>query len=64
MTNVNTNFALISAAKDSSLQFIHSLKVLEGHNDVSLEPSLLQAKQSQFPQPFLIGVLLQPSDHL
>ena len=44
--------------------FIHSLQVLEGHNEVSPEPSLLQAKQAQFPQPFLIGELLQPSDHL
>jgi len=26
--------------------------------------SLLQAKQSQFPQPFLIEEVLQPSDHL
>ena len=35
--------------------FIGSLQVMEGHNDVSPEPSLPQAKQSQFPQPFLIG---------
>ena len=34
---------------------ICSLQVLEGHNEVSSEPSLLQAKQSQFPQFFLIG---------
>ena len=45
-------------------QFIRSLQVLEGHNEVSLEPSLLQAKQAQFPQPFLIGEVLLPSDHL
>ena len=38
------------------------LEILEGHK-VSLEPSLLQAKQAQFPQPFLIGEVLQPSDH-
>ena len=31
---------------------------------VSLEPSLLQAQQAQFPQLFLIGEVLQPSDHL
>jgi len=31
---------------------------------VSPEPSLLQAKQAQFPQPLLIGEVLQPSDHL
>ena len=29
-----------------------------------LDPSLLQAKQARFPQPFLIGEVLQPSDHL
>jgi len=28
---------------------------------IILEPSLLQAKQAQFPQPFLIGEVLQPS---
>ena len=37
------------------LLFIRSLQVLEGHNEVSPEPSLLQAKPAQFPQPFLIG---------
>lgn len=29
-----------------------------------MEPSLLQAKQAHFPQPFFIGEGLQPSDHL
>ena len=47
-----------------SLLFICSLQVLEGHSDVSPEPSLLQAKQAQFPQPFLTGEVLQSSDHL
>jgi len=46
------------------LLFIRSLQVLEGHNEVSPEPSLLQIKQAQFPQPFLIAEVLQPSDHL
>jgi len=46
------------------LLFIRSLQVLEGHSEVSPEPSLLQAKQARFPQPFLIGELLQPSEHL
>jgi len=41
--------------------FISSLQVLEGHNGVPPEPSLLQAKQAQFPQPFFIGEVLQPS---
>jgi len=44
------------------LLFIRSLQVLEGRNEVSPEPSLLQAKQAQFPQPFLIGEVPQPSD--
>src|SRR5699024_8009122 len=43
--------------------FICSLQVLKSHNEVSLEPSLLQAKQAQLPQPFLTGEVLQPSDH-
>ena len=49
--------------------FTRSLQALEGHNEVSPEPSLLQAKQAQFPQPFLIGelpgytTLLPPSMH-
>ena len=46
------------------LLFICSLQVLEGHSEVSLEPSLLQAKQALFPQPFFIGEVLQPSDPL
>jgi len=41
-----------------------SLQVLEGCNEVSLELFLLQAKQAQLPQPFFIGEMLQPSDHL
>jgi len=45
------------------LVFIHSLPVLEDPKEVSPEPCLLQAKQAQFPQPFLIGEVLQPSDH-
>jgi len=31
---------------------------------VSLEPSLLQAEQPQLSQPFLVGDVFQPSDHL
>jgi len=46
------------------LLFICSLQVLGGHSEVSPEPSLLRAKQSHFPQPFLIGEVLQLSDHL
>ena len=38
-------------------------QVLEGHCEVSLQLSLLQAEQSQLPQPVFIGEVLQPSDH-
>ena len=37
------------------LLFTPSLPALEGHHEVSLEPSLLQAEQAQFPQPFFRG---------
>ncbi|SGA26460.1 Uncharacterised protein [Chlamydia abortus] len=43
--------------------FIRSLQVLEGHSEVPPEPSLLRAQQAQFPQPFFIGEVLQPSAH-
>ena len=43
---------------------MHSFQILEGHNEVSPEPSLLQAKQAQFPQPLFIGEVLQHSNHL
>ena len=38
------------------------LQLLKSHNKVSLEPSLLQAKQPQLSQPFLRAKVLQPSD--
>ena len=41
-----------------------SLQILEGHHEVSPEPSLLHTKQAQLPQPFFLGEVLQPSDHL
>ena len=37
------------------------IQEVEGHNEVSLEPSVLQAKQVQFPQPFFTGEVFQPS---
>ena len=46
-----------------SLLFIISLQILEGHNNVSLEPFLLLAEQTQIPQPVFAEVL-QPSKHL
>ena len=42
---------------------ISSLQVLEGHSEVSSEPSLLQDEELQLPQSFFIGEVLQPSDH-
>ena len=43
---------------------ISSILVLEGGNEVSLEPCFGQSKQAQLPQPFFIGEVLQPFDHL
>ncbi|KAK4810853.1 LOW QUALITY PROTEIN: hypothetical protein QYF61_008825 [Mycteria americana] len=40
----------------------HHPHLLKGHNKVSLEPSLLQAKQPQLSQPFFIGEVFHPSD--
>ncbi|KAK4817730.1 hypothetical protein QYF61_026530 [Mycteria americana] len=40
-----------------------NVAVLEGCYKVSPQPSLLQAEQSQFSQPVLVGEVLQPSDH-
>jgi len=37
------------------LLLISSLQVLEVCHVISLEPSLLQTKQAQHPQPFIIG---------
>ena len=50
--------------KSIPLLFVSSLQVLEGCNEVSLEPSLLQDEQAQIPQPVFIGEVFQPSDHL
>ena len=36
---------------------------MKGCCKVSLDPSLLQAEQPQLSQPFLVGEVLQPSDH-
>jgi len=41
-----------------------SLQVLESCKEVSLEPSLLQAKQAHLRQPFFISKVLQPSEQL
>ncbi|KAK4817094.1 hypothetical protein QYF61_027925 [Mycteria americana] len=42
---------------------ISPLQVLKGRNKVSPEPSLLQAKQPQVSQPFLMGEVFHPSDY-
>ena len=34
------------------------------YNDVTSQPSLLQAEQAQLPQPVFVEEVLQPSDHL
>ncbi|XP_054137889.1 E3 ubiquitin-protein ligase makorin-1 isoform X1 [Melozone crissalis] len=40
------------------------LQVLEGCSKVTPEPSLLQAEQPQLSEPFLIGEVFHPSNHL
>jgi len=40
--------------KSLSLLFTSSLQVLEGSNEVSLEPSLLRAEHPQLPQPLFV----------
>ena len=46
------------------LLFVCFFQMLEGHCEVSAEPSLQQAKQAQFFQRFSVGEVLWPSDHL
>jgi len=48
--------------KSFSLVFISYLLVLEGCHEVFRE--LLQSEQTQLPQPFFTGDVLQPSGHL
>jgi len=52
--------AFCSCKKLIPLLFISSLLVLEGHNEVSPEPSL-QAEQARLPPPFFIREVFQPS---
>jgi len=42
------------------LLLVGSLQSPEGHNEISPEPSLFQAKQAQLPQPSFIREVLQP----
>ena len=46
------------------MSHVYKLSLSTLSNEVSLWPSLLQAKQAQLPQSFFIGEVLQPSDHL
>jgi len=48
----------------SSCKPVSFLQLLEGHSEVTPEPSLLKAEQFQFPQPFFTGEVLQLSDYL
>jgi len=41
------------------LPFVGSLYVLEGCNEVTPQPSLLQAEQAQLSQPVFVGEMLQ-----
>jgi len=45
------------------LLLICFLRVLEGHSEVSSQPSLLQTEQAQLLQPFFIREEFQPYDH-
>ena len=46
------------------LLLVGSPSVLEGCNEVTPQPSLLQAVQAQLPRPAFVGEVLQPSAHL
>jgi len=48
----------VKSSPSVPLLLVSLLQVLEGCNEVSLEPSLLQAKHAQLPQPFFIGEVL------
>jgi len=37
---------------------------LEGHDEVSARPSLLQAEEAQLSQPVFTGEVLESSDHI
>ncbi|KAK4830027.1 LOW QUALITY PROTEIN: hypothetical protein QYF61_008365 [Mycteria americana] len=45
------------------IKYVLLMSIQKGRNEVSLEPSLLQAEQAQLSQPFLTGEMFQPSDH-
>ena len=65
LTSLSPCLAIISPFKEfTPLLIIGSLQVLKGCNEVTLQPSFLQAEQSQLPQPVFVGEVLQPPDHV
>ena len=61
------SFPLVLSLSDNvesqSPSCLHSPLVLEGHNEVALEPYLLQAEQAQLPHCAFMGEVLQPCDN-
>ena len=55
--------SLSCCKKSVCFLIISSLEILKDCSEVVLEPSLLQTKQAQIPQPFFIREILQPSHH-
>jgi len=43
--------------------FLNSLQILQGHNEVSPQPSLFRAEQGQFVQPILVEDVLQSLEY-
>ncbi|XP_048803588.1 uncharacterized protein LOC125694433 [Lagopus muta] len=63
--SISPSPAVVSPFEEfTPLLAVGSLQVLIGCNEVTPQPSLLQAEQAQLPQPVLIGEVLQPPDHL
>lgn len=60
---IPTQSSMWVCKKSVPLLPISSHQVLEGHIEISLQPSLLQANQSQRPQSSFIREMLQPSEH-
>ena len=48
--------------KADSPSLLSSIEILEDHNEVYPQPSLLQTEQAQMPHPVFVGEVLQPSD--
>ena len=62
---VTRQFPYIYPCKElTPFLLIDSLYVLEGCNEVTPQPSLLKAEQTQLPQPIFVGEVLQTFDYL